>query len=107
MNVLNRQRVVSHLVSQVPSAHVLLVFPSASLVSCVACSEKGWRDCNRFRPDVLAVMMLCSACWSSASARRDKARHCLFLRMSGGIILLTTGCMKVGVDRISLKPNFI
>ena len=68
-------------------------------MSCFACSEKGWRDCNRFRPGVLAVMMLCSACWSSASARRDKARHCLFLRMSGGIIPLTTGSMKVGVDR--------
>ena len=27
MNVHNRQRVVSHLVSQVPSAHALMVFP--------------------------------------------------------------------------------
>ena len=78
MNFLNQQRVVSHLVSQVLSAHALFVFPWASLVSCFACSEKGWRDCNRFRPGVLAVTMLCSACWSSASARRDKARHCLF-----------------------------
>ena len=100
MNVLNRQRVVSHLVFQVPSAHALLVFPSASLVSCFACSWKGWPDCNRFRPGMLAVTMLCSACWSSASARRDKVRHCLFLRMSGGIIPLTTGSMKVGVDRM-------
>ena len=79
-------------------------------MSCFACSEKGWRDCNRFRPDVLAVTMLCSACWSSASARGDKARHCLFLRMSGGIIPLTTGSMKVGVDRMhpdtSRRPLF-
>ena len=79
-------------------------------MSCFACSEKGWRDCNRFRPGVLAVTMLCSACWSSASARRDKARHCLFLRMSGGIIPLTTGSMKVGVDRMhpdtSRRPLF-
>ncbi len=98
MNVLNRQRVVSHLVSHVPSAHAL-VFPWASLVSCFACSERGWRDCNRFRSGMLAVMMLCSAWWSSASARRDKARHCLFLRMSGDnvIIPLTTGSMKVGL----------
>ena len=64
MNVLNRQRVVSHLVSQVPSAHALLVFPWASMVSCFTCYEKGWRDCNRFRPGVFAVTMLCSACWS-------------------------------------------
>ena len=79
-------------------------------MSCFACSEKGWRDCNRFRPGVLAVTMLCSACWSSASARRDKARHCLFLRMSGGIIPLTTGSMKVGVIRMhpdtSRRPLF-
>ena len=110
MNVFNRQHVMSHLVSQVPSAHALLVFPRASLVSCLACSEKGWRDCNRFRTGVLAVTMLCSACWSSASARRDRARHCLFLRMSGGIIPLTTGSMKVGVDRMhpdtSRRPLF-
>ena len=72
----------------------------ASLVSCFACSEKCWWDCNRFRPGVLAVTMLCSACWSSASTRRDKAGHCLFLRMSGGIIPLTTGSMKVGVERM-------
>ena len=103
MNVLNRQRVVSLFVSQVHSARALLA-------SCFVCSEKGWRDCNRFRPGVLAVTMLCSACWSSASARRDKARHCLFLRMSGGVIPLTTGSMKVGVDRMhphtSRRPLF-
>ena len=28
------------------------------------------------------------------------ARHCLFMRMSGGIVPLTTGSMKVGVDRM-------
>ena len=89
---------------------VLLVFPCASLVSlfCFACSVKGWRDCNRFRPCMLAVTMLCSTWWSSASGRRDKARHCLFLWMSGGITPLTTGSMKVGVDRmhpdISRRP---
>ena len=79
-------------------------------MSCFACSEKGWRDCNRFRPGVLAVTMLCSACCSSDSARRDNARHCLFLRMSGGIIPLTTGSMTVGVDRMhpdtSRRPLF-
>ena len=62
MNSLNRQRMVSHLVFQVPSLHALLV-------SCLACSEKGWRDCSRFRPGVLAVTMLCSVWLSSASAR--------------------------------------
>ena len=55
MNSLNRQCVVSHLVFQVPSAHALLVFPWASLVSCLACPEEGWRDCSRFRPAVLVV----------------------------------------------------
>ena len=44
--------------------------------------------------------MLCSVCWLSASTRRERARNCLFLRMSGGIIPLTTGSMKVGVDYI-------
>ena len=63
-------------------------------MSCLACSEKGWRDCNRFRTGMLALTM------SSASARRDRAKHCLFLRMSGGIIPLTTCSMKVGVDRM-------
>ena len=78
MSILNRLRVMSHLVFQVPPAHVMLVFPRASLVSCLACSENGWRGCNRFRPAVLAVQMLCSACWSSTSAQRDKARHFVF-----------------------------
>ena len=32
-------------------------------MSCFACSEKGWRDCNRFRPGVLAVTMLCMNCF--------------------------------------------
>ena len=77
---------------------------------CFPCSLKGWRDCNRFRPGMLAVTMLCSTWWSSASGRRDKARHCLFLRMSGGIIPLTTGSMKFGVDRMhpdtSQRPLF-
>ena len=101
---------MSHLVFQVPSAHTLLVFPWASLFSCLACSEKGWRDRSRFRPGALVVTVSCSVCWSSASTRRDKARHCLFLRMSGGIIPLTTGSMKVGVDRMhpdtSRRPLF-
>ena len=35
----SRRRVVSHLVSQVPSAHALFVFPRASLVSCVPVME--------------------------------------------------------------------
>ena len=38
------------------------------------------------------------------------ARHCLFLRMSGGVIPLTTGSMKVGVGRMhpdtSRRPLF-
>ena len=35
---------------------------------------------------------LLSRCYAaSASTRRDMARHCLYLRMSGGIIPLTTG----------------
>ena len=96
----SRQLVMSHLVSRVPSVFALLVFPRASFVSCLACSEKGWRDRNRFRPGELAVTVSCSLCWSSASAWRDKARHCLVLRMSGGIVPLTTGSMKVGVDRM-------
>ena len=40
MNYLNRQRVMSHLVSQVPSTHAVLVFRRASFVRCLACSEK-------------------------------------------------------------------
>ena len=45
------------LVSQVPS-DVMLVFPS-----CLACSEKGWRDCSRFRgPGALAATMFFVAC---------------------------------------------
>ena len=35
------------------------------------------------RPGALDATVSCNACWSSASARRDKARHCLFMRMSG------------------------
>ena len=63
-----------------------------------------------FRAGAIAVTMLCSARWPSGSAWRGKARHCLFLRMSGGIIPLTTGSMKVGVDRMhpdtSRRPLF-
>ena len=77
----SRQRVVSYLVSQVPSVHAVLVFPWASLVSCLACSGKGCLDRCRFRPDMLAVRISCSLCWSPSSARRDKARHCMFLRI--------------------------
>ena len=104
MNSLNRQRVMSHLVSQVHSAHALLVFPCASFVSCLACTEKEWWDCSRFRYGALVVTILRSVWWSSASAPRDKARHCLFLRMSGGVIPLTTGSMKFGVDRMHPDP---
>ena len=57
MNSLNRQCVVSHLVFQVSSVHDTLVFPCASLVSCLGSSEKGWRECSRFRPRALAVTM--------------------------------------------------
>ena len=57
MNYRNRQRVLSHLVSQVPSTHAVLVFRRASFVSCLACSEKGWHGCNRFRPDVGAYLL--------------------------------------------------
>ena len=52
----------------------VLVFPWTSLVSCLACSEQGWWDFRRFRPGALIVVTVsCSVCWSSASARRDKA----------------------------------
>ena len=66
MKYLNRQCVVSHLVSQVPSAHALFVFPCASFVSSLACSAKGWRDCSRFRSGVLAVLRVVVACYSTA-----------------------------------------
>ena len=36
----------------------------------------------------------------STAGWRDKRRHCLFLRMSGSIIWLTTSSMKVGVDQM-------
>ena len=104
MNSLNRQRMMSHLVSQVHFAHALLIFPSTSFVSCLACTEKEWRDCSRFCSGALVVTMLCSVWWSSASGPREKASHCLFLRMSGCIIPLTTGSMKVGVDRMHPDP---
>ena len=51
-------------------------------------------------------MHLFVKCWTSASARWNKARHCLFLRMSG-CIPLTTGSMKVGVDRMHLDISRI
>ena len=68
-------------------------------MSCLACSDKGWWDVQ-----TLAGTMLRSVCWSSASTRRDMARHCLYMRMSGGIIPLTTGSMKglVGVDLVGV-----
>ena len=56
--------------------------------------------CSRFRPGALVGTVSCSVCWSSGSARRDEARNCLFVRMSVGIIPLTTGSMKVVVDRM-------
>ena len=37
----SRQPVMPHLVSRDPSVFALLVFPSASLVCCFACSTKG------------------------------------------------------------------
>ena len=49
--------------------------------------------------------MFCSVCWSSALTRRDRARHCLFLQTSRGIIPLTAGSMKVGVDRMHPDTN--
>ena len=103
MNYLNLRCVMYHLISQVPSAHALFVFPCASFISSLAISVKGWRDCSRFRPRALVVTMSCSVWWSSASARRDNARHCLFLRMSGGIIPLTTGSMKIGCIRTPVE----
>ena len=57
MNYLNRQRVMSHLVSQVPSTHAVLVFRRASFVRCLACSDKGWHDCSHFRPGVGAYLL--------------------------------------------------
>ena len=56
------------------------------------------RDCSLFRSGVFAVTMSYSVHWLSASARLDKTMHCLFRRMAGGIMLLTTDSMKVGVD---------
>ena len=44
MNAINIQCVVSHIIFHVPSAHAMVVFPRVSLVSCLACSEKMWRD---------------------------------------------------------------
>ena len=55
-------------------------------MSCLKCSDKGCQDDNRFRPG--SVTMLYTVCWSSASVRQ------------GGIIRLTIGSMKVGVDRM-------
>ena len=109
MNSLNRQCVVSHLVFQVPTGHALLVFPCERhwLVDWLV-QRKGGGIVVAFVL-ALAVTMLCSVCWLSAAARW-KARHRLFMRMSGGIIPLTTGSMKVGVNRMhpdtSRRPLF-
>ena len=46
------------------------------------------------------LLARCHVVCAGRLARRDKPRHSLFLLMSGGIIPLTTGCMKVGVDRM-------
>ena len=101
MNYLNHHRVMSHLFSQVTSAHTMLVFPRASFVSCLACSEKWWRDCSRFRPGVLAVTMLCIAWWSPASARRDKARQSGVSRHYSKAVVLSLFLSSVDTPHIS------
>ena len=90
----------SHLHVHASFVHVVLLFPAASLMIHRVCSEKGCRDRRRFRPGAVVVTMVSSVCWSSASARRASARHCLFRRMSGGVNPVTTGSMAVGVDRM-------
>ena len=56
------------------------------------CSEKGWRDCSRFRTGALVVKMSRSVCWVSASARRVKATEASFVSADVS--------MKLGVDRM-------
>ena len=58
----HRQRVMFDLVSQVPSAHALLVFPRTSLVLAWLALTKGGGIAVALVRVVLAVMMLCSAC---------------------------------------------
>ena len=80
--------------------HVVLLFPAASLMIQRVCSEKACRDRRHLHPGAVVVTMVTSVCWSSVSARRTSARHCLFRRMSGGVNPVTTGSMTVGVDRM-------
>ena len=64
INSISLQGVSSHLLVHAPFVHVVLLFPAASLMMYRACSEKGCRD-----PGAVVVTMVCSVCWSSASAR--------------------------------------
>ena len=87
-----------HRVAHVPSVHSRGPFTSV-FGTCWLALRNGGGIAVAFVHGVLAVTMMCNACWSSASARRDEARHCLFL----GISLrrpLTTGSKTVGVDRM-------
>ena len=97
---LSLQGVASHVLDQASFVHVVLLFPAASLMIHRVCSENGCRDRRRFRKGAVVVTIVCSVCWSSASARRASATHCLFRRMYGGVTPVTTGSMTVGVDRM-------
>ena len=98
---LSLQGAASHLLNQALFVHVVLLFPTASLMIHLAYSEKVCRDRRCFRPDAFVATMVCNLCWwSSASARRASASHCLFRRMYGGVIPVTTGSMTVGLDRV-------
>ena len=94
------QGVASHLLIPASFVHVVLLFPTASLMIHRACSEKGCRDRRRFRPGAVVVTIVYSVCCSSASARRAVGRYCLFRRMSGSVIPVTTDSMTVGFDRL-------
>ena len=99
INSISLQGVSSHLLVHAPFVHVVLLFPATSLMMHRACSKKGCRD-----PGAVVVTMVCSVCWSSASARRASARHCLIRSISGGVIPVSTGSMTVGV-RCILTPG--
>ena len=95
---LSLQGVASHLLDQALFVHVVLFFPTASLMIHLAYSEKVCRDRICFRPDAVVATMVYNLCWwSSASARRASASHCLFRRMYGGVIPVTSvsiGCTR-------------
>ena len=95
---LSLQGVASHLLDQALFVHVVLFFPKASIMIHLAYSEKVCRDRRCFRPDAVVATMVCNLCWwSSASARRASASHCLFRRMYGGVIPVTSvsiGCTR-------------